>query len=130
MYLVKMIPLARSFASQHCCFTFTNIRIMDYHIRLVLHDIDIFMLDISSLIYHDICKYRSHNEIATHCLLLHVNYTLVWLLIMGFPNRQALFACNFVFLLLTNPSLVQESSYFISILQIIYHIKLILPYMI
>ena len=55
-------------------------------------------------------KNKSHNEIAPQCLLLHINYTLVGPLSMGFLYRQAKFACNFMFLLLTNPSLVKESS--------------------
>ena len=54
-----------------------------YSTQLVLHDIDIFMLDISFVICHDItknhgiCKNKSHYDMATHSLLLNVNYTLV-----------------------------------------------------
>ena len=62
-------------------------------------------------------KHKLHNEIATVCLLLHVIYTLVGPLSMGLLYCQAenqnisKFACNFVFVLLPNPSSVEESSY-------------------
>ena len=61
--------------------------------------------------YHGICKKQLTD---THCLL--ANYTLVGPLTMGFLHHLAdnqnisKSACNFMFLLLSNPSLVKGSS--------------------
>ena len=60
---------------------------------------------------------RSHNEMAMYCSLASCNYTLVAPLNMGClyckdENQNITkFACNFVFLLLTNSSSVEESSW-------------------
>ena len=52
-------------------------------LHVVLNDIDIFMLDISSLIYHNItkihnnCKNKSHYDMATH--VYYFMLTTLWL---------------------------------------------------
>ena len=57
----------------------------------------------------------SHNDMAMYCSLASCNYTVVAPLSMGRLYHQVenqnitKFACNFVFLLLTNPSSVEES---------------------
>ena len=87
---------------------------IDTHLRMVvttivLHDIDIFY---ARYIVFNITKYHG---ICNTMIWLHIVYyfmlTTLWLSFdhIGVLYCQAKFACNFAFLLPTNPSLVEES---------------------